>query len=169
MTCKYVSLVLLKVFSNFLSLHRSQIVLVAWQRILMLPVFFCLLLLFLFLRQFEMRILTSFLCQPLRMDMQLRVLRQNLLIVRRTDQIWMLFRLFFRRDEIGSDIWRPEVCGGRARPSKSLLELPRVEHLNELGGVALTRKHDLLLCLWVNEDLDTIVEKTLAPAHMGVE
>ena len=99
------------------------------------------------------------------MDVQLGVLPQDALVRLRTNQVFG--RVIFRAEGLSYIGW-PEQRWCRLRATEPLLELVGVEHADECIGCALAREDDLLLRLVVDEDLQALVEKALAPAHRRV-
>ena len=101
--------------------------------------------------------------------MQLGVFSEDAIVVSRTDHIWVLFKLLFRRNELRADVGRPEVRRCRPLAAKPCLQLTGVEHLNELLWCSVAREHDFQLGFWVDEYLDSVIKEPLAPADMSVE
>ena len=99
------------------------------------------------------------------MDVQLRVLPQDTLILLWTYQV--LWQVPLRSAHF-SDVGRPELGRGGAPPPKPLFELVRVEHPDEGLRGRVTRQHKFLLGFLVDEDLEAFVDETLAPAYRSV-
>lgn len=116
---------------------------------------------------------TARLSYVLWMYQELRVLTQYFVVGIRAHNSHFILCLqgcfVFITDISRSHEWRPEVGWCRLCATKPLLKLSWVEQVDQTLGCSFAIKYDLQLGLLVDEHLNALVEKTLAPAHVCVK